>query len=111
MAAWIRAEAGEEAFAGPPFARYYSLDPTAVDVEAVFPLTRAVAASGRMRPVILDEGEAAQVLYVGPYEAIEAWLTVHDKKASEPIREIYLTDPVSEPDPSNWRTLVVQPYR
>src|SRR5512140_260987 len=95
MADWIRVEAGDAAFAGPPFARYYSLDPAAVDVEAVFPLTRAVAASGRMHAVILDEGDAVQVLHVGPYEAmqpaykaIEVWLAEHQGRPSEPFREI-----------------------
>ena len=117
MAGWIRQEAGEAAFAGPPFARYHSLDPAAVDVEAVFPLTRVVEASGRMHAVIVDGGEAVQVMYVGPYDAMEPaflaineWLDATGHRPSEPPREVYLTDPVSEPDPANWRTLVIQPY-
>lgn len=115
---WIRSQAGESAFDGPPFARYYSVDPAAVDVEVIVPLSRSFGGSGRIHPVLLAGGDAIQVLHVGAYdgmvpayEAIAAWLRDNRKSAKEPPREVYLTDPASEPNPANWRTLVVQPYR
>lgn len=118
MAAWITSQAGEAAFGGPPFARYYSVDPAAIDVEAIFPLTQAVPGSGRMQAVLLDGGDAVQVLHVGPYdqmepayEAVQAWLRDTGHLATEPPREVYLSDPAVDPDPLTWRTLVVQPYR
>ena len=117
MAAWIRSQAGDEAFAGPPFARYHSLDPERMDVEAVFPLTRAVPGSGRMMAVLLDSADAVQVMHVGPYDAmmpayqaLEEWMQGSGHRPSEPVREVYLSDPAVEPDPAAWRTLVVQPY-
>ena len=116
--AWILQQGGESALDGPPFARYYSVDPSVVDVEVIIPLSKSVGGSGRMHAVLLAGGDAVQVLHVGPYdamvpayEAIARWLRDNHRAAKEPPREVYLTDPASEPDPANWRTLVVQPYR
>ncbi|MBA4179165.1 MAG: AraC family transcriptional regulator [Anaerolinea sp.] len=104
-------------FAGPPFAQYHSVTPAAVDVEAVFPLASPIEGSGPMQPVSLSGGPAVQVLHTGPYDslmpvydAITAWLAENAKSPSEPIREVYLTDPGSVPDPAQWQTLVIQPY-
>ena len=105
------------AFAGPPFAQFHSVTPAAVDVEAVFPLASPIEGSGNIQPVSLSGGPAIQVLYTGPYDGmvpvydtITAWLAENAKSPSEPIREVYLTDPGSVPDPAQWQTLVIQPY-
>jgi effector-binding domain-containing protein len=45
------------------------------------------------------------------YDAIEAWIIDQGGQPEGPAWEIYYTDPNEEPDPSNWRTEIVQPYR
>jgi effector-binding domain-containing protein len=108
------ARASGAQIAGPPFARYFSISPEAVDVEAVFPLVAPVQGSGRVRAIELEGGRAVQALHAGPYEqlhgvyqALERWLQEHGATPAGPVREIYLTGP--EVPPAQHQTLVVQP--
>ncbi len=101
---------------GPPFVRYYSVSPTHVEVEAVMPCDSAVLARGRVHPLRLSATPAAYVRHVGHYEklrpaydAITEWMSEHGKHATEPPRELYVTSPAEDPDPSEWVTLVEQP--
>lgn len=103
-------------FAGPPFARYFGVNPAAVDVEAVFPLVEPLEGEGDMHPVDLPGGPAVQALHVGPYDqmtpvyqAIEAWMSERGKRPADAPREVYLTEPGATPDPKDWQTLVIQP--
>jgi effector-binding domain-containing protein len=99
--------------AGPPFARFRPRG-DGFDVEAGFPASGGVSASGRVIGAELPGGKAAQVLYRGPYdevteayEAGEKWLAKHRFSASGPPWESYL----DEPDVTEPRTLVHFPYR
>jgi effector-binding domain-containing protein len=100
--------------AGPPLARYHSVDAEGVDVEAVFPLAAPVAGRGDIQAIELPAGPAVQVLHTGPYDevgpvydAIEAWLAEHGRERAGPSCEVYLNEPGD--DPSQLQTLVVQP--
>lgn len=102
-------------FAGPPFAQYYSVTPEAVDVEAAFPLSHALAGEGDVHALTLPPGRAAQVLYRGPYSGMQpvyaelfAWIAQHGKTPAGPCREVYLNEPgiVAEAD---LETLIIQP--
>lgn len=110
------AHRGGACIVAPPFARYFSVTPQAVEVEAVMPLDIAVGRSGRAVPQLLAKGEAIQVKHTGPYDAmqpaygaIQQWLASHHARAAEPPREVYLTSPVEVPDPQGWQTMIVQP--
>ena len=110
------AAAAGPAIAGAPFAQYYSVDPAAVDVEVVFPIAGPVDAPAGMQVLDLPAGEAAQVTYTGPYEAmepvyraIEAWMAEKGRVAGGPPREIYLTSPADGVPPEQYKTLVIQP--
>ncbi|MCC6619858.1 MAG: GyrI-like domain-containing protein [Deltaproteobacteria bacterium] len=110
------AATGGARFTGPPFARYFSVADDQVDLEAVAPLDHPVPAEGRVHGVELPAGAAVEVVHVGPYDTlheahreIEAWLAEHHRRAVDAVREVYLTEPGSVPDPAEWRTLVVQP--
>jgi effector-binding domain-containing protein len=111
MARYV-SEAKAATYAGPPFARYHTVPPAPLDVEAIFPLTGSLPSRGRIRSVRLAGGPAIQVMHEGPYdtmvgayEAIEHWLREHGRARSQPPREVYLTGPGQAPQ----RTLVVQP--
>ena len=101
---------------GPPFVRYYSVKPDAVDVEAVMSCDRPVQVSGRIKQLHLEAAQAAIVRHVGrydkmkpAYEAIEQWMSNNGKRPTEAPREVYVTTVAEVPDPSEWVTLVEQP--
>jgi AraC family transcriptional regulator len=114
------AAAGGAGLAGPPFARYRALDEDFLhfDVEAGFPVSAALESSGEVEAMMLPGGPAAVVLHIGPYEAMKpsydtltAWLDQHDYIPEGAPWEVYLSDANEEPDPTRWRTEIVQPYR
>jgi effector-binding domain-containing protein len=99
--------------AGPPFARY-RIAGDGFDVEAGFPASAAVTATGRVVPAELPGGPAAQVRYRGPYpgvarayEAGQRWLGEHGHAPADVPWESYL----DEPDVAEPRTVVCLPYR
>ncbi len=103
--------------AGPPFARFTFLNDM-VAVEAGFPLYKEIACANPVELSTLPDGQAVVATHVGryedlqhAYEAIHEWLHAHRFTAAGPHWEVYYTDPSAEPDPSQWRTDVVQPYR
>jgi effector-binding domain-containing protein len=107
-------------FAGPPFARYRPLDADSseFEIEAGFPVDRPVEGVGDVVSSTLPEGDVAVVTYIGPYaemkpayDAIEAWIKAQGGEAEGPAWEVYHSDADVEPDPSTWRTNIVQPYR
>ena len=99
--------------AGPPFARY-RLSESGFDVEAGFPSTGPITATGSVEPGELPGGPAAEVTYRGDYsgvaEAYQAtarWIAEHGYTAAGDAWEAYLDEPgVAEP-----RTVVRMPYR
>ncbi len=99
---------------GPPFARYFSVSPDAIDVEAVFPLAAPMADAGRVHALEPQGGPAVQTLHAGSYEglhaayaSLERWLRDHGATPAGAVREIYLTGPDIPPD--QQQTLIVQP--
>ncbi|HEV7211634.1 MAG TPA: GyrI-like domain-containing protein [Blastococcus sp.] len=99
--------------AGPPFGRY-RVTPAGFDVEAGFPATAAVEASGRVVPAELPGGPVVTATHRGgyetvgtTYEAVTAWLAGHGYQSAGEPWECYLDGPeVAEP-----RTLVCFPVR
>lgn len=106
-------------FAGPPFARYRALDDrmSEFEIEAGFPVDRPAAGSGEVIASTLPGGSMATVTYFGPYdqmkkayEAIHRWIQEQGAKPDGAPWEVYFSDPNEQPDPSTWRTDIVQPY-
>ena len=102
--------------AGPPFVRYYSVTPRAVDLEAVMSCDQPVVGAGRIKAVHLDASQAAIVRHVGhyekmkpAYEAITNWMRNNDKHPSEMPREVYVTHSLGSPTSAGVVTLVEQP--
>ena len=107
-------------FAGAPFARYRPLDDefAEFEIEAGFPVLSGAEGSAEVVASTLPGGIAAVVTHVGPYDqmkpayqAIEAWIVEHDSQAEGPAWEVYYSDPIEQPNPANWRTEIVQPYK
>lgn len=105
---------------GPPFARYVTRgdgDQPFV-VEVGLPLARA--AKGDLgegtRALTLPGGPAATLVFKGRHEdlprahaALDRWLAAHKRRAAGARWEVYLTNPISTPDPAAQRTQIVQP--
>lgn len=98
--------------AGPPFARYRTMDESGWDLEAGFPVDAPVVPDGEVEPSSLPECRAARLVHTGPYDTIgeawgeaSAWLEEHGYVATDAPWESYLDDPQVQP-PS---TLIVMP--
>lgn len=103
---------------GPPFARYHLLGAGRFQIEAGFPALRPIADGAEVTAATLPGGPVAHTVHVGPYdamepayEALEAWIRDHGYEANGDPWEVYLSDPIAEPDPATWRTEVYAPYR
>lgn len=110
------AEARGIELTGPPFCRYYSHDPTAVDFEAGMPIVGAAEHSDELCVCTVGGGKAATTLHVGPYDdlgdsyaALIGWMKEQGLSSSGPMWEVYLTDPTLEPDPTKWQTRIYIP--
>lgn len=108
------------AIIGMPFARYHRRGEAAAefDVEAGFPVDRAIDSVGDILPSVLPAGNVATTIHVGPYdemaptyEALYRWVRERSAEPAGDPWEVYRTDPGAEPDPAKWQTEVVLPYR
>lgn len=106
---------------GAPFAIYLSrgtaTDPTHV-VQAGLPLSSAPSAplGDEIERITLPAGPAAAVVLRGrhdqigkAHEALDAWLTKARRAPKGPRRELYITNPITTPDPSAQEMRVIAP--
>ena len=98
--------------AGPPFARYHTMDGSGWELEAGFPVDAPVVADGDVEPSTLPTCLSVRLVHTGPYDTVgeawaeaSAWLTDHGYAATEAPWESYLDEPgVEQP-----RTLILMP--
>jgi len=112
------ADAAGVEIVGPPFGFYPEMPGDTVVVEAGFAVSGRVDASGDVHPLSLPGGRAVRAMHIGPYDALEqtcadlqAWMAEQGLTPADAMWECYLSDPVTEPDPGTWRTLIVWPVR
>ena len=108
---------------GPPFTRYFSFAPEAVELEAGVTIAdvpgqpvHTFEASGTVQPGELPAGQVAVGWHVGPYGTIGetyaklmAWIAEQGRELGGAMWEVYWSDPKEEPDPSKWRTEIFIP--
>jgi effector-binding domain-containing protein len=87
-----------------------------VDVEAGFPASAAITASGDVVPGTLPGGRVAEATHVGPYDTIQQtygelqrYVADAGLTPGDVMWECYLSDPQSQPDPATWRTTICCP--
>jgi len=105
--------------AGAPFAIYHNPDTSMImDVEAGFPVDKAVQPAGRIKAGEFKAGKIAVAEHVGSfntvadtYTGIMNWISKNGKQIAGPPSEHYLTDPSVETDTSKWITKIVFPVK
>jgi effector-binding domain-containing protein len=101
---------------GVPILRYLENGDDEVEIEAGFPVARAVAEKGRIKNGQLPAGRTLIGWHVGPYEGLPAAhraLAAHAAERKLKPRgaswEVYWTDPGVVPEPERWRTQLFLP--
>lgn len=110
------AAAADVEIVGPPFGFYPEMPTEIVAVEAGFPVSAPTEPEGDAHRLVLPAGRAVQVTHVGPFDTLEqtydelqSWMAEHGIEPAAAMWECYLSDPEAEPDPADWRTLIVWP--
>lgn len=98
---------------GPPVAKYYGPATEPFDVEVGFPVAQAPQPSGSVIAGALPGGRIAETTHVGRYEELgDAYAALRKLLAAQGLTpglvawEVYVDDPMSNPDPSTLRTQV-----
>jgi effector-binding domain-containing protein len=101
--------------AGPPFVRYLKTGEE-MDVELGVPI--AADTTPAVKSTVLPGGPTAVYVYVGPYDGLCAawgqfrdWVSRQGREQDGPFWESYVTDPRSEPDPSQRLTELYMPLK
>ena len=102
--------------AGPPFARYFSMDAEGLDVATGFPVAEPFLGAGVVHPGELPAGPAAVTTFVGAFGGLEEAWTALRRRIVELGRtpgddpwEVYFIGPGSGVDEAEWRTELVWP--
>ena len=108
------------ALAGPPYARYLDWGPGLGTLEGGFPVATHAGASpeGEVKADTLPGGWVAVTMHMGAYDklsdahaALQQWMESEKLISEGGPWEVYLTDPADYPDPKDWKTEVVWPFR
>jgi effector-binding domain-containing protein len=103
--------------AGPPFVAYYNMDMQDLDIEAGYPVNRALPVKGDLQVSALPAGKAASGMHTGPYDqlpptynAMLAWMQEHELVVTGTVYEFYLNDP-SQTNPETLETQIIYPLK
>lgn len=111
--------------AGPPFVRYHTFGDVETDVEVGIPVADAAAGEGRVDAGTLPGGTVVSAWHLGShdrlgdaYTRLQVWLKEHGHQPAGTGWEVYHwidldkePNPAAWPDPSTWRTQLIQPIR
>ena len=103
--------------AGAPYAAYFNMDMSNLEVEIGFPVSKSLPDKDEIKATELPGGKLARCLYTGPYNEIEpaynaltAWVKENGYEATGVAYEFYLNDP-GEVSPPELITQVVYPLK
>ena len=103
--------------AGAPFVAYYNMDMANLDIEAGFPVDRALPDRGELIAGTLGAGDYATCLHVGPYDQVGAAYSALTEFVQQQGRtptgvayEFYFNSPQETP-PEKLQTLVMFPLQ
>ena len=109
------AEVGAE-LNGHPTGFYYNWTDTLAKMAAAIPVNKEVAGNEDIEFRIVKGSKALQIDYYGAYDqsgaahyAMDDYMAAQGLEVVGAVREIYVTDPMSEPDTSKWLTQIIYP--
>jgi effector-binding domain-containing protein len=108
---------------GPPYVRYHSFGEADTDMEVGIPVAAGAVGQGRVAAGELPGGTVVSAWHLGAhdrlgdaYAGLQAWLKEHGHQPAGPGWEVYHwidlheePDPARWPDPTSWRTQLIQP--
>src|SRR5690606_38761916 len=101
---------------GAVFAHHFHMEPGVFDFELGVPVSRPIAAAGRVEPGQRPSVRVARTVYHGPYEGLpaawgefHAWVEQNGHAYAPDIWECYVDGPHSASDPAKYRTELVRP--
>ncbi|MCB2207629.1 MAG: SRPBCC family protein [Bacteroidetes bacterium] len=105
--------------AGFPFAVYYNWDPEGmIVIRAGIPVPEGTKGKDNVEYFELPAGKAVYAKHFGSYDtgdthyAIENFVMANDIDCNENfIWEVYVTDPMTEPDTTKWQTDIYYPFK
>ncbi len=104
--------------AGPWFTHHLRTDPAIWDFEIGIPVTRGIAAAGRVKPGKLPAARVARTVYHGSYEGLAvgwgelmSWIESAGHTPGPDFWEVYTVGPESNRDAALWRTELNRPLR
>ncbi|PKP23227.1 MAG: hypothetical protein CVU05_00270 [Bacteroidetes bacterium HGW-Bacteroidetes-21] len=104
--------------AGAPMAISYAWDPSSWDFEAAIPVSKEIKPEGRIQFKQSYAGKVVYIIYTGPYEGTEKayndldyYMKENGYEQNGGPWEIYVTDPMTEPDTSKWITEIYFPVK
>lgn len=114
----VFAQLGAEGIApaSPPYARFFAMTASGLDLEVGVCVEKPVTGNGRVVPAELPGGRAVVTWHAGRYdqlraahEAVQAWIAEQHLTSAGPGWEVYHTDPSQVTDPAQLRTEIVYP--
>ena len=89
---------------GMPFGAYYNLDMSALDVEAGFPVSKALPGKGEVAATVIPGGKFITTIHKGAYDSVEPaynalaeWAKQNGYEPTGVAYEFYLNDPSENP--------------
>lgn len=100
---------------GQPFVRHSTLNTNLRTFQAGIPIRIAIEGSETIKSITLPGGQVATTMHVGPHDSLDvghrtlhSWVRDNDFKLVGGPWEVYLSDPMLEPDPSQHKTELFQ---
>jgi len=104
--------------AGFPYAVYYNWDPNGViHIRAAIPVATPEKGKGEIESFDLPATKAVMAKHMGGYDtsathdAIMEYMEDFGIECADYIWEVYVTDPMTEPDESKWQTDIYYPVK
>ncbi|MCF8461387.1 MAG: GyrI-like domain-containing protein [Flavobacteriales bacterium] len=101
---------------GHPSGLFYSWTDTLAKMSAAIPVASDVVGTKDMEFRVVAATRGLQIDYYGAYDKTEAahyamddYLGANGLELVGAVREVYVTDPMSEPDTSKWLTQIIYP--
>lgn len=102
---------------GPPFVAYYNMDIENLEIEAGFPVEKALTGDENVQPGVIPAGKLASCMYTGPYDemrpaydALSRYIIDSGYEATGVAYEFYLNDPINTA-PEQLLTMIVFPLK